>query len=531
METPKNTSEKDQVLNFIKLCLRYWYYFVISGAVCLVLGIWYLKVKTPVYAINAQVTLRHDESLSGATAVSGSGMLSSLGMGSGKENIEDETLKLSSENNVKEVVKNLKLNISYQLSECWGFSKTNLYDYSPIIVTMASEVGDTLVDKLQMDLKVAKDGSATLKIKYNKIKYPVVTIASFPATIHSVVGDLTFSVSENYAAYKKPLNLKILCLDYDYAAQIYQKQLTIDFHKKNSDLITLDMQSEDVVQAKKILRTLVDVYNVDWNKDKDYVYQSTMDYIDRRLGIAKTELSTADQQIQEFKTKHQLTDIASDVKFNFAVSAEVQSALLEKETQLNLTTIIADFVQDETNRYSLIPFSLTTATDKTLGDAISQYNTELMRRNELYSTNTQSGLVKSLDNQLDEQRKNLLQSLTTIRKEINSALTTIRKKDREIAQKNGMIPTIEQDFSVLVREQALQQNIYGYLLQKREEAGVRAAVLMPKLKMVDAPYVLNQRVAPRLIKVAMAVALGTVCVSLLLLYGIPYLKTLRRKED
>ncbi|GHT06209.1 hypothetical protein FACS189423_11070 [Bacteroidia bacterium] len=533
METPKNKAEKEQILDFIKLCLQHWYYFVISGAVCLALGILYLKVTAPVFSVVAEVALRHDDSLVGQVGKgSGSGILSAIGLGSGRENIEDETIKMRSQGNIRGVIKALDLNKVYKLSEFGGLSKTDLYDQSPIVLSVDSAMSDTIVQHVKIKMNVKKDGSATVKIKYGKKQLGKFQIASFPTTINTAIGPFTLSQSSYYQDFEKPFNLRILYTNYDFITQLYRKFIEIDFEKKNSDLISLTMNNPNVIQAKAILLETIDNYNKNWSTDKEYVYVRTLDFIEKRLGLTKYELSEADRQIQEFKDKYNLTDVEADVTYYFKMSGEVQAALLETETQLNLADIIREFVQKEDNKYNLIPFNLSASSDAGVSEIIEKYNEAVLRRNDLYKTTTQSALAQSLDNQLDAQRKNIIVSLDNAKKGWQTALETIKKKDREINKKIGTIPSVERDYISLKREQELQQTIYIFLLEKREEAAVRAAELMPKLKIIDEPYVINDPVSPSLMKVALAVLFfGGIFIPLGLIYGIPYLKTLRRKED
>ncbi|MDR0863692.1 MAG: hypothetical protein LBO74_02015 [Candidatus Symbiothrix sp.] len=532
METPKNKAEKEQVLDFIKLCFQHWYYFVISGAVCLALGILYLKVKTPVYAVTAKVALRHDDSFAGSAGIGrqNSGMLSMLGIASGSESIEDETLILKSEGNIKDVVKTLELNKAYTLSEFLGLSKQKLYDQSPIILSVAPIMSDTISTDIMLDLNIHKD-KTKVKVKEGKKTIGKYEITSYPATLKTIWGDFTLEKSPYYDGYKTPFRLKIFYSNYDVMTQIYQKDLDIGYQKKTSDLINLSMNNANVVMAKKILTTIIDTYNKNWDEDKEYGYSRTIDFINKRLSSSELELAEADRQIQEFKDKYNLTDIEADVKFYFAMSGEVQATLLETETQLNLADAIREFIQNESNKYSLIPFNLNSSSDASVAGIIEKYNDALLKRNELYKTNTQSAFAQSMDTQLEAQRKNMIQSLDNAKEGLQTALATIKKKDNEINKKIGVIPSVERDYIRLKRNQELQQSVYIFLLGKREETAVRYAALMPKLKMIDKPYIINDPVEPKKKMVALAVLMGTLVISLVLIFGMPYWKTLRKNED
>jgi uncharacterized protein involved in exopolysaccharide biosynthesis len=312
-------------------------------------------------------------------------------------------------------------------------------------------------------------------------------------------------------------------------AQIYRKELFIDFEKKTSDLINLSLKHENVPFAKNVLNEVINTYNKQWDDDKDLVSEKTIQFIDDRLASVRMLLSNADLQIKQFKDKYNLTEITADVTYYLTATSGLQAQLLQLETQLNIADIIVNFVQDEKNKYTLIPFNQTLSSES-IAEAVNRYNGELTRRNELYKTNAQSAMVQSLDARIELQRRNLLISIENIKKGLQISRDNVKKKEKEFSSKIGNVPSIEQDYVKLRREQELQQTIYIFMLEMREQMAVKGINLLPKLKVIDAPYALNKKASPRLLNVAMIVfVLGMGC-PLALIYGIPLLRVLRKKE-
>jgi uncharacterized protein involved in exopolysaccharide biosynthesis len=524
-------SEREQIMEFICVCLRHWYYFVISVGVCMVLAVIYVKTATPVFHVESIVALRHDESLTGSVGGrQSSGLLSAIGLSRGSENVEDETLKMSSQGMVKQMVKALDLNKAYSQVKGWGLWKKSLYDHSPVSLSVDSAAEEAMVGVMKLKLHVDKAGRGKLKTEYMKEVHRF-TFDSFPVTISHPVGDFTLSISPDYAAFKKPFNLEILFTDYDFITQIYRKLMVIDFYKKNSDLLTLSIDDPNPDNSKKLIRTMIDIYNKNWDGDKEALYESTINYMNKRLAENTLALADADREIQNFKDRYQLTDIESDVKFYYAQSAETQKELLSIATQLNYMEIVQAFIQDEGNRYGLIPFSMTTE-GQAVNDYIEKYNEIMVQRNDLHKNQPQSPTLSRMEEQLDAQRKNLI---VTIRKEIEGlqvAQTHVKRKDTDVSRKIGVLPTVEREYINLKREQELQQNIYIFLLEKREELGIHATSLMPKLKIISEPFVDNKLVSPRLLRTLLtALFFGGVVIPLGLIYGLPYLRTFRKKDE
>ncbi|MDR0682248.1 MAG: hypothetical protein LBG15_10450, partial [Dysgonamonadaceae bacterium] len=505
MNTQKNINETIGINEIIRTCLKKWYYFAICIIVFAIIGGIYYKVSTPVWNIVAKVSLRHNESLLGnASSIAGSqSLLSAFGLGKSSDNIEDESLKMSSQGYIKNVVKNLELNKKYIQSEYLGLVKTDLYDYSPIVLSVDPAVADTITKQIRFALKI-KENKTEIKVKAGKETIGKFEVISFPATLETPWGNFTLEKTAYYDSYDKPMNLNISCASYDYTTQIYRKDLFIDYEKRTSDLINLGFKSENTAFAKKVLNEVINIYNKEHDDDNKIVSDKTVDFINSRLVLTESLLAAADKEIKEFKDKYNLTEIEADVAYYLRASGELQVQSLEAGTQLSVANIILDFVRDEKNKYSLIPYNLTLA-DQNIASVLEKYNEELARRNELHKANAQSAMVRSLDDQIDMQRQNLFISLENIKKGLEIAWDNIKKKENEFSSKIGKVPTIEQNYVQLRRNQEIQQTVYVFLLEMREQTAVKGINLLPKLKIIDPPYVLNKKVSPRLLNIALII--------------------------
>ncbi|GHT44380.1 hypothetical protein AGMMS49965_19890 [Bacteroidia bacterium] len=516
--------------DLIRLVLKNWGYFALSFFVCGLVGVLYYVYATPVFDVRATVSLRHNESLlggSGLSAIGGgaasSSMLSLLGVNTSSENIEDESIKMASEGFLKNVVKELKLHTTYKQLGWFGW-KTDLYDYSPIVLDVDENLPDTLSLRLDFKLRLSHD-KQTIILTQKKKTLGTFEVASFPATIQTVYGTFTLSPSNYFNPDKLPMTLAISVENSDVAAQVYQKRVEVDFKKKTSDFLVLEMHSESPSFAKKILNAVIDNYNQEWDADKVLFADKTNTFIDQRLAVVSKQLAVADSEIQQFKTKNDLTDIRADVEYYFTVSGEMQAGLIEAKTQLEMANFLFNFVKDPANKYALIPFNMN-ATEKSIAEIIAEYNATVMRRNDLYNSNIQNGLTHGLEEQVEAQRKNMLQSISNMKDGLDIAFSNLRKKEVELNTKIGKIPGIEENYIHLKREQEVQQTIYLSLLEMREKMGVQSVTLFPKLKVIDAPYTKIKWISPSRKKLAILVlffGLGFPIAGL-------YIQQLRRKE-
>ncbi|MDL2257219.1 hypothetical protein LJC06_03330 [Bacteroidales bacterium OttesenSCG-928-I14] len=530
MNTPEKKSEAQQIKELLLHWLKYWYIFAISIFVVGILGgIYYITAKR-VYQVTGSVTMRHDESIMGAASASrAQSLMSSFGLGkSGGTNIEDEALKMHSQDYIKRVVKKFDLNKVYTQKEFLGLIKTDLYEQTPISISTIEGLADTLTVNFTFSLDIKPEQtSITMKLGRKTIgKY---NITSFPATINTKWGDYTFNKTECFDNYPKPLSLNILFGNYDYITQAYRQNLSIDFEKKTSDIIHLSMENENVNLSKKILNEIISVYNQAWLADKNLVSEKTLDYLDERLALTEEALTNADLKVKQFKNQYDLTEIEADVAYYFTSAGEIQAELLKIKSQLAMIDVISEFIENEDNKYTPFPFTLSIS-ELSISEVLKEYNKQLSLRNDS-SKEEQSSRAKSLDKSLEEQRLNIIQSLKMARKEIQATLTQIEKKDAEIMKKLGSIPSIEKDYIGLRRDQEIQQTIYIFLREMREETGVKGVNILPKLQTINAPYKLTKPVSPSLAKTAVIIIfVGGIFIPLAIIYTLPILKNRFRRR-
>ena len=126
--------KENQSINLQEQLARYlyhWRWFVLGVVLALSLAFIYLRYATPVYQANALIMLKDDYRGGAANELS---VLSELGIGGSKDNVENEMEVLKSRTLSEKTIEKLKFNISYFIE---GRIKTmELYKNAPIEVVL-----------------------------------------------------------------------------------------------------------------------------------------------------------------------------------------------------------------------------------------------------------------------------------------------------------------------------------------------------------------------------------------------------------
>ena len=504
MNTTKEKSEFEMIVDLLKSWLRRWYYFVAGILICGIMGGTYYKLKTPEYEIRAMVALRSEDNSGG---ISGFSLMKSLGFGKSStgSNVEDEAIIIASHGSAKKMVKELDLNKEYTLLKFGGLKKMSLYNQTPITINYADDFTET---SLVAEIKLSAKGEAvTINLKINDEKIGKYKFDKLPANISTPFGELAFEKTAYYNDYGTSFNMEMLVLGDDLESEIYSEKINASEERKSSDIIHLKIVDDNIERGKDVLNTAIDVHNRAYADEKTTLGQHTIDFVNQRLEEVKAELDSADTQVQRFKEKYGITDPEADAKGYWDQASELFPYLVETQAQLEAIKLTDSYLSDPDNTYSPIPFVImANRGGEELMKVISAYNEELSKRNELFQSGKKaSPVTRSLDNQLKMLRESLLLALKDTRSSIEMSANSLKKQEAELRRKVKDYPEMEKGILELLRDQELKQALYLFLQQKKEETITSSVAVNPKLRIIDKPFPVNKPVSPNLMKILLIV--------------------------
>ena len=429
----------------------------------------------------------------------------------GDANVYNEIEILGSESMVAKTIGELGINCRYY--EKTGFmKKKDHYGTSPIVVEAPKEVFDTLSVSLPFKIKVHANGTADITVKKSFFKnYAKLEGVQLPATVKTPYGLFVVKPTK-YFTPNHEYTITASVAGIIPAALSLQEDMTVDQKAKKTDLIYVDVVDSDVKRGRDFLTTLVRLYNERGLEDKDKQGMVTAKFIDDRLSLIYKNLMGSEAEIEAYKKAHNMVDPFLKAKTAIAKEESSEAALVALETQYRISGMIKSFITDPSNRLSLIPFE----TDSTSASMVRAYNALITQRQHLaHSAKADNPALVQLDQQLNAMRENIIGS-------VNNALGALKIKIEQAKSvlgegKSGVndFASAERDTRNLYRDQAIQNELYLFLLQKREENALKMAAAQPKGKTVDAAFAGEKPVKPKkaialLIALIFAIALPVV---------------------
>ena len=239
-------------------------------------------------------------------------------------------------------------------------------------------------------------------------------------------------------------------------------------------------------RAEDLLNTLIEVYNEKWIQDKNQIAVSTSRFIGERLGVIENELGHVDENISSYKSEHLLPDVQAASSLYMSQSAENKKEIQTLTNQL----ATAQFIRRELGGKEMnqpLPTNSGIA-NVNIESQIGEYNKMVLDRNRLIANSSEKNpLVKDLGNSMQSMKRTILQSVDNLIVSLNTQIRSIRQQEATTTQQLASNPSQAKYLLSVERQQKVKEELYLYLLQKREENELSQAFTAYNTRMITAP--------------------------------------------
>ena len=456
-----------------------WYWFALSLFVALATASLYLLSTPNVYTRTAAILVKDDsKNNSSASAMN---EFADMGIFKSNTNINNELLTLKSPTLMTEVVKRLGLNEIYTVRR--GLKRIELYKSSPILVTYLFD------DKksVSFDIEVGAQNKFYLS---NFIVAGEETEERLEGiigdSIQTSAGTLAISLTSQYENSFTGSTIRYSKESADMMADSYTQKLRAELGNEDATIINLSIDDASVQKAEDILNTLIEVYNEKWIQDKNQIAVSTSRFIGERLGVIENELGHVDENISNYKSEHLLPDVQAASSLYMSQSAENKKEIQTLTNQL----ATAQFIRRELGGKEMnqpLPTNSGIA-NVNIESQIGEYNKMVLDRNRLIANSSEKNpLVKDLGNSMQSMKRTILQSVDNLIVSLNTQIRSIRQQEATTTQQLASNPSQAKYLLSVERQQKVKEELYLYLLQKREENELSQAFTAYNTRMITAP--------------------------------------------
>lgn len=457
---------------------RYWYLFAISLAVAFAWGYWYLKVTVPMYQVEAQVLIKEEKSYGEDV------LFSELGLGKKSKNVENEVLVLLSSPLMADVV--------YENSMQWRTFRRE----GPVLREIYIDPPVRILDwspstsRGRVTGEVIPDGEGGYRFIVGEKEYA----GEFGGRLILPEGKLILWSDRSLGAGEPVV---VMALSVEEMVSILKENLDVSIAGEESSIVVLKLKDASPNRAHDVLMGLIDAYNAQSIDDKNKGYEGAIRLIDERLAVVTEELSEVEKDVEAFKSSNVTVELGAEASLLMSEMAGYDHKLSELGVQMEVMGEIEQVLSKNIEGQQFLPTNLS-INSVTLNNELQSFNALLAQREQQRrKLGPDHPDLQSLDKQIDNLRGSIKDDLSARKSELRLMLGSSQEQQRMLENRTRSLPRRERQLMEKERRKSVVENLYLYLLQKREESAISMAVTTSTGKVVEPAEIPEVPVSPK----------------------------------
>lgn len=466
---PYQIYETDKAPNLRAVLTRYlkqWPWFIVSVLVAMAGAYVYTLYQTPIYQIKTSLLIKDDKK-----GLSEESILKEMDILAPKKAIENEIEILMSYSMMDKVIDELGLDVQYFRSS--PFIDEEIYDESAIRLVVEKPNSALYDDKFT----ITNAGAQSVRI--DDAVYPVNKSTETP------YGRLRIVARQPLKTDAEPVVVKVS--PRVETVEGFLERLKAEPSSKASTVLQLTLEDAVPRKGEAVLNRLIKSYNQAAISDKNLVASNTLNFIEERLRLIAGELSTVEKGVESYKSSQGITDLSAQAQVFLETVKDNDAQLNQAAIQLSSIQDVERYVTRKADDRGVAPAMLSVS-DPILIGLVGKISELELQRDQLSRTTVPGNpVLQTLNSQIKATKTSLSENIQNLRQTLVSRQQKLRTTNRRLEGQIRSVPSKERTLVNITRQQAIKNNLYTYLLEKREETALSYASTVADSRTIDPP--------------------------------------------
>ncbi len=479
-----------------KVILPFWPIYLGCIALAYVTAKLKIQSEMPVFQVSASVIMHQDNNMDGM-------VLQELGIKESQNSIENEIQILKSTRVSTEVTK--RLGAYVRIIQLGDISKAALPFSFPVKFRAVNE------DSIKAFNVIFRFNASTQSIELEGKSYPL-------KTQHLVIQGQKFNMEVeedrlDNVNMNNPYSLQVL--DIATSAQLISNALQASKVGEKTSIINVTFNDLTVENGEKIVNEVLDVYSSYSVAEKRRSQQYSLDFVENRLELINNELEQVEGLIENFKKSNGFVDVSSQAQSFLSEVKSTDSKIAEIDLQLSILADIENYIRGKWASQNILPSTLGIPEPR-LGNMLENlYKMESTLSERKKISGQRDEVILSLEEEILRTKTNLFEIIKNTRSSLKTTKSVYQGQLDSKSTELQKMPGKERQLLDISRQQAIKNEIFTFLLKKREELAINFAAtvsdsrvfqkaggaeqISPKPKLVFILYITLGVLAPLLI--------------------------------
>ncbi|MEO8147589.1 MAG: polysaccharide biosynthesis tyrosine autokinase [Bacteroidia bacterium] len=485
--------------------LAKWYYFVIALILFVSLALFYLYEAVPTFQATSSIIVKEsDKTATGATLD-----LLSGDMFAKQTNVSNVQSILSSNTVLNEVIKRLEIiNTVYDNT---NLIAKPLYKNRPFKVESAAlnkwyynsqKFYIKLLNERSFQITFDYDGSVLPDFHYQKIHQFGEVITTKYFSFRLVRNDSVPIDVENASDFS------FICEDMPTRTSDLLTNLT-QTNPDKTTIINLAYKDNNPQLCLDVLNTMAQVFIENELALKRNDAYTSLAFIDQQLEEKNKKLEEIEQQLQQYKSEKGITDPGAQSNLIFLSITNTEKLKSDNDAKQKSLDNLSNYIKSNSDMSKLSPSSVG-INDQLLENLINDYQDLLTKIQGLETAvSSPTPQLKALKQQLETKKQSLIENIQSIKSQTIIAGKQLQQEINKYQSTIASMPEKEKGLIEIQRQQSVTQEVYQYLLQKKQETLIATQTATPDNRVQDKAVVATKPVAPvKMLILAIAVILS-----------------------
>ncbi|MCM1332071.1 MAG: Wzz/FepE/Etk N-terminal domain-containing protein [Bacteroides sp.] len=432
-------------------------------------GIAYYLRSMPEYTAVGKVLIEDSsENTPSAGAGGVSAIMRSFSIGGFGSSSVDNEIEIMQSNKLRlRVVKLLRLNRIYVERD--GLKKKMLYRDTPVLVEPQYGMLDTLTSAMMVRMSI-KDDKVSAKVTQGRIfKKTIAEVknAELPCVISTPYGYLQILKSTSYVDSIKA-DIDVTVMGDEAASKLLSEQLYMEISDAKTDVISMTYDCPNRARGMQVVNTVMNEYNKIRVERRHFNARQEIEYFKNRLIVVERSLKKSETNLENFVKEKDFVGGEQIAGMLIGGTVGKKEELIRLQAQIDYYNDVLKTLKSG-NMGDLLPVMETSK-----NSAVEAYNEAIMKRKSLeLSATPENKSLQLLNSQIDYLRDFVKGNMELMLNQAEMNMATLNQLTDVATDKINKLPELEREYATLLRDQKFNQELYMFLLQKKESAELK----------------------------------------------------------
>jgi len=461
-ENSSNQEEQSfNLKNEISYYLFFWPWFLLTIIFTCIGSFTYLRYTPNIYKSNAQVQITKSDASSSFLTTEITSLFGT------KVNVENDISVITSRYILNKVIRQLNLQTTVKL-----------------------------VGRIKSSLKYGKELPFEFKFK-NLDKHQEWNLFLYKDASYITDGLTRFNINNNRTLdndyFSFSINDSLALINSEYivsniplndAATLLNKRIVATPGSKNGEIINLSIAGTNKIRNDAILNTLIQVFIDDRIFDQRQLSNASIEFINQRLKVLTKTIDSISKKTIKYQLENNIYDADTQTSNLLSNIIKENEATFNLKIQLDIAISLLNKLTTQVD-YKILPANIGIM-DISINQLLESYNTLAIERNNLLlSAPKNSPIILQITEQLERLKKANIEGVNTYIKNIQVSLSKYQTIKNESKETVSTLPEKGYAMRTLAREFKFAEDLLVFLSQRKEEASISYASVLPNLKVLS----------------------------------------------